>query len=109
VSGPTDSVTLGFPCTSDRTLLSLAQACSIEAVMSWAPKVGKPLPVMGYDLSSLKEEIGQDVVDRIMDSDFEWQKSRRQRNLHTEEHISFESLQQLIGDLEQQVITYCKS
>jgi len=108
VSGPTDSVTLGFPCTSDKTLLSLAQACSIEAVMSWTPRADKPLPVKGYDLSSLKEEVGQDVLDRIIESDFKWQKSRRQRNLHEEEHISFESLQQLIGDLEQQVIAYCK-
>jgi hypothetical protein len=33
VSGPTDSVTLGFPCTSDRTLLSIARACSVEAVI----------------------------------------------------------------------------
>jgi hypothetical protein len=109
VSGPTDGVTLGFPCTSDRTLLSLAQACSVEAVMSWAPRADKPLPVMGYDLSSLKEEIGQDVMERIMESDSEWQKSRRQRNLHAEKHISFESLQELIGDLEQQAIAYCKS
>jgi hypothetical protein len=109
VSGPTDSVTLGFPCTSDRTLLSVAQACSIEAVMAWVPRADKPLPVMGYDFSSLREQLGQEVVDRIMESDFEWQKSRRQRNLHAEEHISFESLQQLIGDLEQQVIAYCKS
>jgi hypothetical protein len=109
VSGPTDSVTLGFPCTSDRALLSLAQACSIEAVMSWAPRADKPMPVMGYDLSSLREQIGQDVVDRIMEFDFGWQKSRRQRNLHAEEHISFESLHRLIDDLEQQAIAYCKS
>jgi hypothetical protein len=109
VSGPTDSVTLGFPCTCDKALLTLAQACSIEAVMAWVPRADKPLPVMGYDFSSLREQIGQEVVDRIMKSDSEWQSSRRQRNLHAEKHISFESLQQLIGDLEQQATAYCKS
>jgi hypothetical protein len=109
VSGPSDSVTLGFPCTSDRTLLSVAQGCSIEAVMAWAPRADRPVPVMGYDLHSLKERIGEDVVNRIMESDFEWQKSRRERDLHSEEHISFESLEHLIEDLEKQVKAYCKS
>jgi hypothetical protein len=109
VSGPTDSVTLGFPCTSDRTLLSVAQGCSIEAVMAWAPRADRAVPVMGYDLYSLKERLGEDVVNRIRQSDFEWQKSRRERNLHAEQHISFESLEHLIEDLEEQVITYCKS
>jgi hypothetical protein len=109
VSGPTDSVTLGFPCTSDRALLSIAKACSIEAVMAWAPRADRAVPVMGYDFSALREEIGEDVADKIMESDREWQKARQQRDLHSEKHISFESLEELIKDLELQVAGFCKS
>ncbi len=107
ICGPTDSVTLGFPCTSDRTLLSIAQACSIEAVMAWAPRADRAVPVMGYDFSALIDEIGKDVADKIIESDREWQKARRQRDLHSEKHISFESLEQVIKDLEQQTVAYC--
>jgi len=109
VRGPTDGITLGFPCTCDKALLSVASACSIEAVMALAPKADRPVPMMGYDLSALKREIGADIVDRIAASDFEWQKARRERNLDDEKHISFESLEKLIEELERDVIAYCKS
>lgn len=107
VRGPTDGITLGFPCTCDRALLSVAQSCSIEAVIAWAPKADRPVPVIGYDFSMLKREIGADLLERIAVSDLEWQKARRQRNLDDEKHISFESLEKLIEDLEQQVIGFC--
>jgi hypothetical protein len=108
IQGPTDGTTIGFPCTGDRALLSVAGACSIEAVMAWAPRADRPVPVMGYDLSMLMELIGADLVDQIMTSDIAWQKSRRERDLHSEQHISFESLEKLIEDLEQQVVAYCR-
>lgn len=104
-----DGIYLGFPCTSDKALSSIGHACSIEAVMCLAPKADKPLPVMGYNLSALERDIGADVVHRIKDSDFEWQKSRQQRDLESEKHISFESLEELIEELEGQVTAYCKA
>jgi hypothetical protein len=109
VQDPSDGICFGFPCTSDRALISIGNACSIQAVMCWAPKANKPLPVFGYDLAPLEAVIGIDVMRRIRESDFEWTNSRWSRNLESEKHISFESLEELIGDLEQQVVAYCKA
>jgi hypothetical protein len=67
------------------------------------------MPVMGYDFSAIREEIGEEAADKIMESDREWQRARRQRDLHSERHISFESLEELIRDLEQQTVAYCNS
>jgi hypothetical protein len=109
VQDPSDGICFGFPCTGDRALSSIGRACSIQAVMGFTPKANKPLPVLGYDLSILERDIGVDVVRRITDADFEWQCSRRERDLESETHISFEGLEELIEELEQQVIAYCKT
>jgi len=109
VLDPSDGITLGFPCTSDRALCSIGHACSLEMVMAWRPREDRPLPVVGYDLCTLEKDLGKEVMNRIKMGDFEWQKSRRQRDLHSEKHISFESLEELTKELEQQVAAYCKS
>jgi hypothetical protein len=106
---PADGVTLGFPCTSDRALCSIGHACSLEMVMAWKPRENRPLPILSYDLRILEKTLGKDIVDQIIMSDFEWQESRRQRDLHSENHISFESLQKLTEELEQQIANYCRS
>ncbi len=109
VLDPSDGITLGFPCTSDRALCSIGHACSLEMVMAWAPREDRPLPVMAYDLCSLEKDLGDEVMNRIKMDDFEWQKSRRRRDLHSEKHISFESLEELTKELEQHVAAYCNS
>jgi hypothetical protein len=109
VQDPSDGISLGFPCTSDKALISIGNACSIQAVMSWAPKANKPLPVFGYDLKPLEVVIGVETMHKIRESDYEWMKSRWSRNLESEKHISFESLEELIRELEQQVVAYCKA
>jgi hypothetical protein len=75
--------------------------------MGLAPKADRPLPMLGYDLAALERDVGTNVVRRIQKSDFEWQKSRRLRDLDSEKHISFEVLEELIGELERQVIAFC--
>lgn len=109
VQDPSDGICLGFPCTSDRALISIGSACSILRVMGWAPKANRPLPVLGYDLAPLEAVIGIETMCQIRESDFEWTKSRWSRNLESEKHVSLASLEELIGELEQQAVAYCRA
>lgn len=102
-------VYVGFVCTGDKVLNRVARACRIEGVMAWAPDTQIPLPIMTSDLSILKNDIGQDVVSRIREIDSNWQRSRAARLFSSENHISFEALEELTSELEGQIVCYCKN
>ncbi len=76
--------------------------------MAWAPKIHVPLPVVSVDLTCLKPELNAETIARIREIDFSWQKSRWSRMHASETHISFERLDELIGQLEEEVVSYCK-
>jgi hypothetical protein len=104
-----EGVHLSFVATGDKALAGIAGACRIDAVMAWAPNVHVPLPVMSVDLSFLEPELGAETVQRIREMDSIWQKSRTLRMFTPQTHISFERLDQLINEIEQQVMAYCRS
>jgi hypothetical protein len=100
-------VLLGYVCTGDKTLNSIAKACRIDAVVAFAPDVHVPLPVMTYDISDLEDDLGRETVGRIRECDERWQKERASRLFADEKHISFEELDSLIPRLEDEVAEFC--
>jgi hypothetical protein len=104
-----EGVYLSFIASADKALIKIARACRIEAVMAWAPKVHVPLPLISFDMSFLKDDIGADVVDQIGKIDESWQKSRAARLFATETHITWEGLDELISHLEKEVANCCDS
>jgi hypothetical protein len=102
-------VLLGYVCTGDKILNSIAKACRIEGVVAFAPDVDVPVPVMTYDLSTLEDDLGRDTVQRIRESDERWQKDRAARLFAYEKHISLEELDSLILRLEAELASFCRS
>jgi len=109
VADMASGVYLSFVASADKALIKVARACRIDGVMAWAPKVHVPIPLLSWDLSFLEEDLGAEIVRRIGEMDYVWQKSRTSRMFTSETHISFERLDELIGHLEEQVIAYCRN
>jgi hypothetical protein len=108
VADTTEGVYLSFIASADKALTKVARACRIDGVMAWAPKIHVPLPVVSVDLTCLKPELDAETIARIREMDSSWQKSRTSRMHASETHISFERLDELIGQLEEEVVSYCK-
>jgi hypothetical protein len=103
-----DGVYLSFVANVDKALIKVACACRVDGVMAWAPKVHVPIPLLSWNLSILKEDLSADAISQIGEMDHIWQESRTTRMFTSEEtHISFEQLDELIGQLEEQVVAYC--
>jgi len=109
VADTSGAVYLAFICTSDKALGLVAGACRIEGVIGLAPKVNVPLPIMSTDLSILEGDLGSSVVNRIREIDTSWQKCRASRLFTIENRISFEGLEDLIRELEEEVMDFCSS
>lgn len=108
VADTAEGVYLSFIASADKALTKVARACRIDGVMAWAPKIHVPLPVVSVDLTHLKPELDAETIARIREMDSRWQKSRTSRMFTSETHISLERLDELIGNLEEQIVAYCK-
>jgi len=108
VADTAEGVYLSFIASADKALTKVARACPIDGVMAWAPKIHVPSPVVNVDLTYLKPELDAETIAQIREMDSRWQKSRASRMFTSETHISLERLVELIGNLEEQIVAYCK-
>lgn len=107
VTKDNEEVIVGYICTADQTLMRVAQGCFIEAVIGFNPSQRQPTPLMSYDLSSLRRDLGAKVINDITKRDASWQKDRTPRMAEPGERISYERLLAVIAELEDEAVHFC--
>jgi hypothetical protein len=106
---PDDEISVAYICTSDRALWQVARTAKLQTVAKLMPDSPEGIPLMTYDPTPLELNMEPGLIERILESDRNWQRTRIPNITNAENRISYESLLSLITILENEVSNFCSS
>src|SRR5207253_2958908 len=103
-----DQITVGYICTSDRSLWQISRTGRLQAVMRMGDAV-EATPVWSYDPDPLELKIDSRTMRTVLDDDADWQRARVPYFAEGAPQQSREDLTLTEYDLELQVAAICRN
>jgi hypothetical protein len=98
---------LSYICTTEHALRDLMSFQKLYMVLELSPEEGGHKPIIGYDLSTVQEIIGKDLMNEIIQDDHQWG-HKMILNRTARQMLSSDKLALVIDALEKGIGTYCK-
>ncbi|MBI3004775.1 MAG: hypothetical protein HYY49_05100 [Ignavibacteriales bacterium] len=100
-------ISLSYVCTADRVLAEVARNYTLQMIISGFTENTGFIPVLSYDHSFLHRYLERKTLDRILESDRQWQKSRMSKYGPKRDPVPDSMLSQIVTQLEEDVRSFC--